>query len=195
MRHGTEIHQKIAKLKEVYAELLKLRLINFKMIELYIEFVSKFVSEGALDKGDISRLSKLQQNIYFEDISENYLPTLTFYPESGSIENANGEAQKFLRTTRFELKCSGVNNISQPELSLDQLHVLSGREESNAREEPLHLFFRRGDGEFGIGSVVVDERLLKGKKVLVMQITEDLFSSQKNAFLVDEEFALKLSLR
>lgn len=43
--------------------------------------------------------------------------------------------------------------------------------------------------------MVVDERLLKGKKVLVMQITEDLFSSQKNAFLVDEEFALKLSLR
>lgn len=34
--HGTAIHEKISRLKEVYAELLKLKLINFKMIELYI---------------------------------------------------------------------------------------------------------------------------------------------------------------
>lgn len=65
VRHGTEIQLKIGKLKEVYAELLKIKMINFKMIELYIEFVSKFVSQNALDKDDISRLSKLQQNIYF----------------------------------------------------------------------------------------------------------------------------------
>ena len=40
-------------------------------------------------KDDISRLMKAQQNIYFEDISENYLPTVSLYLETGSIENAN----------------------------------------------------------------------------------------------------------
>ena len=59
------------------------------MIELYMEFLTNFVGENALDKDDISRLMKAQQNIYFEDISENYLPTVSLYLETGSIENAN----------------------------------------------------------------------------------------------------------
>ena len=39
---------------------------NFKMIELYIEFLTNFVGENALDKEDIGRLIKAQQHIYFE---------------------------------------------------------------------------------------------------------------------------------
>ena len=87
--HGTMILSKIDKLKSAYSDLLKSKLINFKMIELYMEFLTNFVGENALDKDDISRLMKAQQNIYFEDISENYLPTVSLYLETGSIENAN----------------------------------------------------------------------------------------------------------
>ena len=87
--HGTMILSKIEKLKSAYSDLLKSKLINFKMIELYMEFLTNFVGENALDKDDISRLMKAQQNIYFEDISENYLPTVSLYLETGSIENAN----------------------------------------------------------------------------------------------------------
>ena len=83
------ILSKIDKLKSAYSDLLKSKLINFKMIELYMEFLTNFVGENALDKDDISRLMKAQQNIYFEDISENYLPTVSLYLETGSIENAN----------------------------------------------------------------------------------------------------------
>ena len=35
------------------------------MIDIYIEFMTKFVKEKSLDKDDVDRLLKLQQNIFF----------------------------------------------------------------------------------------------------------------------------------
>ena len=35
-------------------------------------------------------MTNIQKAIDFEDINENYLPTLTIYPETGAIEGANG---------------------------------------------------------------------------------------------------------
>jgi len=37
------IRSKIEKLKSAYSDLLKSKLINFKMIELYMEFLTNFV--------------------------------------------------------------------------------------------------------------------------------------------------------
>lgn len=45
--------------------MLKLKLINFKMIDFYIEFMTTFIKEKPLDQDDIDRLAKLQQNIFF----------------------------------------------------------------------------------------------------------------------------------
>lgn len=62
--------------------------------------MTRFVSEDTFTKEDIARLSKIQAPP-FDDISENYKPTLALYPETGKIENVNSEAQKFLKMTRF----------------------------------------------------------------------------------------------
>ena len=71
------------------------------MIELYLEFFSNFVNQNVMDKDSVSRLMKVQQHMHFQDIAQNYLPTVTFYTDSGNVENANSEAQKFLQSTRF----------------------------------------------------------------------------------------------
>lgn len=115
---GMGIRQKVEKLKEIYTELLKTRLINFKMIELYLEFFTNFVNENVMDKESISRLMKVQQHMHFEDIAENYLPTFTFYPDTGNLENANSEGQKLLQCTRFELKYRNISDILFPCLNV-----------------------------------------------------------------------------
>jgi len=118
VRLGVGIRKKIAKLKTAYAELLKSKLINFKMIELYLEFFAGFVNENVLDRESVGRLMKVQQHMHFEDIAENYLPTFTIYPDSGNLENANSEAQKFLQSTRFELKYRNVADILVPTVAV-----------------------------------------------------------------------------
>ena len=62
---GISIRKKVEKLKEIYAELLKTRLINFKMIELYLEFFTNFVNENVMDKESVNRLMKVQQHMHF----------------------------------------------------------------------------------------------------------------------------------
>ena len=56
--------------------------------------------------------------MHFEDIAENYIPTLTLYPDTGNIENANSEAQKFLQCTRFELKYRNISDLLFPSITV-----------------------------------------------------------------------------
>jgi len=115
--NGVAVMEKMEKLKTVYEQLLKLKLLNFRMAELYIDFVKSFVGLEFLDRDDAERLTSLQKNVEFEDISENPMPTFTVFPESGTIEDANAEAQKFFAMTRFELKGKKVQDLLYPEVN------------------------------------------------------------------------------
>ena len=86
------------------------------MAELYIDFVKVFVGLDFLDKDDSERLTNLQKNVVFEDISENPLPTLTIFPEIGTVEDANAEAQKFFALTRYELKGNKIQDLTFPSM-------------------------------------------------------------------------------
>ncbi len=100
-----------------------------------------------------------------------------------------------MQSTRFELKCKGIADITFPELTIDALRQLMAKEDESTREEPLYSFFKRAESQFALGSLVLSERNLKGKKLIVVQISEEPFSSQKNAFLVSSDFQLRLSMR
>ena len=82
-----------------------------------------------MDRESVNRLMKVQQHMHFEDIAENYLPTLTLYPDTGNIENANSEAQKFLQCTRFELKYRNISDLLFPTASVDVLKAILARPE------------------------------------------------------------------
>lgn len=71
-----------------------------------------------MDRESVNRLMKVQQHMHFEDIAENYIPTLTLYPDTGNIENANSEAQKFLQCTRFELKYRNISDLLFPSITV-----------------------------------------------------------------------------
>lgn len=66
---GGGIYMMIARLKKIYLELIKSKMLNFKMIELYLSFFTCFVNENIIDKETICRLMKLQKRMHFEEIS------------------------------------------------------------------------------------------------------------------------------
>jgi len=137
---------------------------------------------------------KAQQNIYFEDISENYIPTISLYLETGSIENANSEAQKFLHSTRFELKYKNITDVTYPSLSIEKLKQVASTEATEANDDPIYSFFKQAETQYGISCIVFEERVVKQKKVMVMQMNRVKFSDQKNYFLVNSDFGLKLTM-
>lgn len=122
---------------------MKTRLINFKMIELYLEFFTNFVNEDVMDRESVNRLMKVQQHMHFEDIAENYIPTLTLYPDTGNIENANSEAQKFLQCTRFELKYRNISDLLFPSITVEGLKELLVRPEGQPEDEPVYSFLKK----------------------------------------------------
>lgn len=138
---------------------------------------------------------KAQQNIYFEDISENYLPTISLYLETGSIENANSEAQKILQSTRFELKYKNVADVTYPPLTIDKLKQITDNEPVDVKDDPIFSFFRQSDKEYAFASIIFEERIVRQKKLMVIQMKRLKFSDQKNYLLVTSDFKLKIMTR
>ena len=60
-------------------------MINFKMIELYLEFCANFVTGKAMEKESVAGLMRLQERMNFEDICDNHLPTVALYPDTGNL--------------------------------------------------------------------------------------------------------------
>lgn len=109
--------------------------------------------------------------MHFEDIAESFLPTFTVYPDTGNIENANSEAQKFLKSTRFELKYRNVTDILHPSVNVDELKVLVGNSDEEYDEEPVYSFFKKSDKEYGCGTLKLSERYVKQKKLFVVEVS------------------------
>ena len=84
------------------------------MVEIYLQFFNNFVHETVCNEENITLMANIQKAIEYEDINENYLPTLAIYPDTGVLENANCEAQSFLQMTRFELKYKTLSNLFYP---------------------------------------------------------------------------------
>lgn len=72
---------------------------------------------------------------------------------------------------------------------------MAAKEVVDAKDDPIYSFFRQSDKDYCFGSIIFDERVLRQKKVMVMQLTRLKFSDQKNYFLVDSDFDLKLMMR
>jgi hypothetical protein len=141
----------MGKLKGVYEQLLKLKLLNFRMAELYIDFVKCFVGLDFLDNDDAERLTNLQKNVEFEDISESPVPTFTVFPESGSVEDANAEAQAFFMMNRFELKSKKIQDLTAP--ALDNFFLKESLKNGKIKEgEYYYSFFKKAKDSFGCGS-------------------------------------------
>lgn len=182
------------KLKGVYEQLLKLKLLNFRMAELYIDFVKAFVGLDFLDKDDSERLTNLQKIVVFEDIAENPFPTITIYPESGLLEDANGEAQKFFAMTRFELKGKKIESLILP--SMDKEFIDEATKDGRFKNgDSFCAFFKKAEGDFGCGSFTLSKRVLSQKSLFVVEVAAEPFSPLKNIFLVTEDFRVELSLK
>ena len=158
------------------------------MIELYLEFCTHFVNGRAMEKESIVGLMKLQQRMHFEDICDNYLPTMSLYPDTGNLENVNAEAQKFLQSTRFELKYRNISSILYPAATVDQLKL-------TASEEHYYSFFKRGESNYECGRIMTSERVIKQKKLTILEIAKEPFSPMKNMLLLSDNFEIELMMR
>lgn len=69
-----------------------------------------------------------------------------------------------------------------------------GREAVDSKDDPIYSFFQLSDKEYGFASIIFEERVLRQKKLMVMQMLRLKFSDQKNYFLVSTTFDLKVMI-
>lgn len=69
-----------------------------------------------------------------------------------------------------------------------------GKEAVDSKDDPIYSFFKLSDKEYGFASIIFEERVLRQKKLMVMQMLRLKFSDQKNYFLVSTAFDLKVMI-
>ncbi len=100
-----------------------------------------------------------------------------------------------LYSTRFELKYKNISDITCPSITIDKLKQVVSKEAVDAKDDPIYSFFWLSDKEYGFASIIFEERMLRQKKLMVMQMIRLKFSDQKNYFLVSTGFDLKVTIR
>ena len=81
--------------------MIRKRILNFKSIQLYMDFMAYFFNENVIDNNLVERLKKIQKANDVQDLNESYLPCLTVALDSGIIENSNMEILKFLQMNKY----------------------------------------------------------------------------------------------
>lgn len=68
-------------------------------------------------------------------------------------------------------------------------------EDSAAKEDPIYSFFIQPGRRYALANIVFQQKVVRQKKMMVMQMKSLKFSDQKNYFLVTSDFKLKIMMR
>ena len=139
---------------------------NFKMLEIYLEFQVKFDSSNELSDNLLEKVAYLQKN-QTENyaIDEIYLPTVNLSSVTGIIEDFNMQASNFLKYTKFELKLKPISEIFYSDIDIKYFNSIT---QKTLKGQTLKAMIQKKNGECVCAKLNFTDRTMQNKKICMI---------------------------